>query len=303
MRHITDSISNMSLNVWSDGMGSWAYGFMEPLLARTFPGTVITYDNKKERKPDLVIRSHFFGIEKAPAYSCPYILWSGESRTVPKLPDHDPLVEFNTIHSGRDNEIWFPQLITEISRTTRPDPVVWPKKYCCAYAFSNRVFERESLFLSMRIREPTCYSFGSSCPTRDNPFILKRDNRSRNGELFQSFGYVVAMENAVAPGYLTEKIGHAFCAGAVPIYWGDTATVNELFNPEAFINVSNFSSIKAASEHALQVWKDPHKLQRYLNAPITLNGKLADLEAVRTEYRPWQKPFVDRLRDAFPDLS
>jgi hypothetical protein len=293
----------MSLNVWSDGMGSWSYGFLKPLLARTFPGTTITYDDAKERTPDLVVRSLFRGMESAPPYSCPYILWSGESRPVPKLPDRDPLVEFNTFHSSRDNEIWLPQLVAEIEHTVRPDPVVWPKKYCCAYAFSNRVFERESLFLSMRIREPTCYSFGSSCPTRDNPFMLGRADRSRNGELFQSFGYVVAMENAVVPGYLTEKIGYAFKAGAVPIYWGDTATVSDIFNPAAFIDVSTFTSTKAAADYALHVWQDPHKLQRYLDAPMTLNGRLADIEAVRTEYRPWQKLFVDRLRDAFPDLS
>jgi hypothetical protein len=36
---------------------------------------------------------------------------------------------------------------------------------------------------------------------------------------------------------------------------------------------------------------------------MTVNDRLAELETVRTEYQPWQKPFVDRLRDAFPDLS
>lgn len=291
------------MNVWSDGMGSWSYGFLKPLLARTFPGTTITYDSKKEKVPDLVVRSHFRSHESTPEYSCPYIVWSGESRPVDKLPDRDPLVEFNTFHSNRDNEIWFPHIIAEIEHTARPDPIVWPKKYCCAYAFSNRVFERESLFCYMRIREPTCYSFGSSCHTRDNPFELSRTDRSRNGERFQPFGYVVAMENVVAPGYLTEKIGYAFMAGAVPIYWGDKATVTELFNPDSFINVNDFASVNAAAEYALQTWRDPHKMRRYLDAPITVNSLLEDMEAVRTEYRPWQKPFVDKLRDAFPDLS
>lgn len=89
----------------------------------------------------------------------------------------------------------------------------------------------------------------------------------------------------------------------MPIYWGDTATVSDLFNPASFINVCDFASPSAAADYTVQVWRDPHKLRRYMDAPMTLNERLADYEAVRTEYRPWQKPFVDRLRDAFPDLS
>jgi hypothetical protein len=293
----------MSLNVWSDGMGSWSYDFMKPLLARTFPGTTITYDTAKEREPDLVIRSHFQGHERTPAYSCPYIAWSGEAYPVSKVAGREPLIELNSAHTGRENELWFPQLVAEIAHTARPDPVAWPKERCCAYAFSNHVRPRVELFQRMRAQEMTCHAFGRSCRTPNNPFELGRDDRARNGELFQPYAFVVGMENRVASGYLTEKIGYAFKAGAVPIYWGDTATVNELFNPESFINVSEFASPAAAADYAVQVWRDPHKLRRYLDAPMTVNDRLAELETVRTEYRPWQKPFVDRLRDAFPDLS
>lgn len=293
-----------TLNVWSDGMGSWSYDIVKPLLARTFPGTVITYDERKEHQPDLVVRSHFQGHERTPAYSCPYITWSGESYPVAKVPGREPLLELNTAHTGRDNEIWFPHLVSEIARTIRPASV-GPKERCCVYAFGNRVPQREELFRRMRAQEPTCHAVGSSCFTPDNPFVLGRSARSQNGAIFHAYGYgfVVAMENKVAPGYLTEKIGHAYMAGAVPIYWGDTATVSDLFNPESFINVGDFASPSAAADYAIQVWRDPHKLRCYLDAPMTVNGRLADYEAVRTEYRPWQKPFVDRMREAFPDLS
>ena len=214
-----------------------------------------------------------------------------------------PLLELNTAYTGRHNEIWFPHLVAELNHTARPELLTWPKRWCAAYAFSNRVHEREDLFRHMRALEPTCYSFGRSCYTTDSPFKLSRVLRNQNSKAFCDFGCVVAMENMVAPGYLTEKIGHAFNSGTVPIYWGDTATVSDIFNPAAFINVSDFSSPAVAAEYAVQVWRDPHKLRPYLDAPITLNNRLADYEAVRTEYRPWQKPFMDRLRDAFPDLS
>ena len=291
----------MALNVGSDGMGSWCFGPMEPFLRRTFPHTAITFDPAKPY--DLVFRSHFISMESIKSYNCPYILWSGESRPVIPLADLDPLFELNTFHSQRPNSIHFPHLITELRQTRRPDLDLSTKKYCCAYAFSNCVVEREQLFRSMRRLEPTCYSFGRSCPTPDRPFVAPAKVRSQNAFLFKEFAFNVAMENAIVPGYMTEKIGYAFCSGSVPIYWGDTETVNEFFNPAAFLNVSDYASPKDAGETAVHIWRDRQKFQRYLDAPISVNTKLADYEAIYTGYRPWQKPIVDILRDTFPDLS
>lgn len=293
----------MTLNIGSEGMGSWFYDILKPIMARTFPHTTITYENS--RPADLVIRSHFFSRElpRAENAKAPYITWSGESYTVPHRPGQDPLLEFNTAVTGRPNEIWFPHLVTEIPFTERPVTQIADKRWCAAYAFGHRVPERERLFWSMRVREPTCYGFGASCRSADAPFVLPVAQRSENGRAFRDFGFIVAMENKIAPRYLTEKIGYAFLSGSVPIYWGDRAAVEDFFNPASFVNVLDFASPDAAGAHCVELWRDPMKLQPYLDAPIRLNNRLADYEAVRTEYRPWQKPIVDVLRDTFPDLS
>lgn len=292
----------MSLNIGSDGMGSWGYGLVKPLLARTFPNTDITYD--KDKSFDLVVRSHFQRIEPTQNYTCPYITWSGEAYRVNSRPDYSPLIEINTAYHNIPNSLYIPHLITEIYHTERPVSHT-KKNYCCAFAFSNRVSEREQLFIGMRKREPTCYSFGASVPTRDNPFSLPHNERGKNGEIFKKhgFGYVIAMENSIQSGYITEKIGHAFLADSVPIYWGDSSAISEMFNPESFINVLDYPTIDKAAEAAVHIWNDPQKYQKYLDAPIIVNNKLADLEAIYTEYRPWQKLFVDTLRDTFPDHS
>jgi hypothetical protein len=282
-------------------MGSWSYGFLDPLFQRTFPHTRIVHDDR--RAPDLVVRSHFTRMEQLSAYSCPYITWSGEVPPVALLSDRAPLFEVNTAQSGRPNEVWFPHLVAEIERTDRPTVIASPKRWCCAYAFTARIPEREQFFRALRAREPTCYAFGPSCKTHDNPFEVLRSSRQQNGSHFKEFAHCVAMENCVAPGYMTEKIGFAYLAGTVPIYRGDTATVNDFFNPASFINVSDFPSLEAAADHVVETWRDPQKLQKYLDVPVTLTDRLRDYEAIRTEYRPWQKPMVDALREAFPDLS
>ena len=59
--------------------------------------------------------------------------------------------------------------------------------------------------------------------------------------------FVIAFENSVLDGYLSEKIVNAFLAKSVPIYFGHRDTVLELFNPDAFIDCS------IDSRHARQV--------------------------------------------------
>ena len=295
------SASNSSLNVGSDGMGSWAFDFLEPFLKRTFPKTNITFDNTTP--PDLVILSHFKNLETAPPYACPYIVWSGESQMVPLLEDHQPLFELNNFYCSRPNSVYFPYLFVEVRETARPPSHAIAKKYCCAYANSNPIFEREFLFWRMRTLEPTCYAFGSCSFTPDNPFDAPAGKRKENNHFFTDFGFTVAMENAIVPGYLTEKIGFAFCAGTVPIYCGDTEIVNTFFNPASFLNVRDYVSVPAAAEYAVHIWQDKHKLQKMLDAPIRVSNHLAEYEAIYTECRPWQIPMVDALRTEFPDLS
>jgi hypothetical protein len=290
------------LVIGSDGKGSWTKDFLTPLFKRTFPHTKIMYDT--EQTPDIVIRSHFHTLEKEPAYTCPYIVWSGESYRVKHKHDYSPILEINTVNDySIQNNLYIPHIIAEFnSIITRPTQIL-PKKNCCAYTFSNRVPERERFFWAMRIKEPTCFAFGASCHTRDNPFELPMNRRGENSTAFKDFGFLVAMENKIAPGYLTEKIGYAYNSGTVPIYWGDSETVSTFFNPASYIDVSNYTNPDKAAEYALEVWRDPQKLQKYLDAPITLNSMLEDYFAIYTDYRLWQKPFVDILRETFPDLS
>ncbi len=50
------------------------------------------------------------------------------------------------------------------------------------------------------------------------------------------------MKNSSHPGYYTEKLIEGFAAKTVPIYWGDPH-IEEIFNPNAFINLSDCESI------------------------------------------------------------
>lgn len=292
------------LNVGSEGMGRWVFHMIDPLLQRSFPHTTIQHDSTKPY--DLVIRSHFLNQERIRPYSCPYITWSGESERVRHLGSHAPLLEINTTHVPQiSNNIYIPHLVAEVKKTVRPDSIlVSDKKFCCSFAFSNHIPIREHLFHKMRSLEPTCYAFGRSCYTNDNPFELPSSSRDQNSQKFSSFLFNVGMENKVAPGYITEKIAYAFNSGSIPIYWGDDDIVNDFFNPASFLNVNDYKSPEAAATAAVEIWRDPQKAQRYLDAPIRINNRLQTYEDIydpTAEDSLWMIPFIHRLRDAFPD--
>ena len=276
-------------------MGRWGFGLVDKLLRITFPGIEISHDSS--RKPDLVVSSHFRQDETL-EFSCPYITWSGEPYRVSKFKDLEPLCEINTFDCDESNAVYCP-LLAQDSKTVRCPQQASDKKYCCAYAFSNIIPTREQLFNSMRKIEATCYGFGNSCRTYDNPFDLPRANRFENSRAFKDFGLIVALENEQKSGYFTEKIGMAFESGSVPIYDSSNG-IDRFINRESYFDVSAYADLGKAGEAAVHIWKDKQKLQRYLDAPVRVNKYLDQFEINNiNESRPWMKPFIDALSDHF----
>mmetsp|Transcript_12125 Transcript_12125/g.44255 ORF Transcript_12125/g.44255 Transcript_12125/m.44255 type:complete len:274 (+) Transcript_12125:802-1623(+) len=91
--------------------------------------------------------------------------------------------------------------------------------------------------------------------------------RGRNGydtsiEIQSGYKFVIAFENSVLDGYLSEKIVNAFLAKSIPIYFGHKTTVLEVFNKDAFIDCS------IEPEHARvpmnsQAPRDHYRSQQY----------------------------------------
>lgn len=92
-----------------------------------------------------------------------------------------------------------------------------------------------------------------------------------NADTFSRYRFVLAMENAAEPGYVSEKLFIAFVSGAVPIYWG-SEDVFDVFNPQAFIfwNESNSSSTINRLKYLESNRSAYEEMQRH---PFLLNGK------------------------------
>lgn len=127
----------------------------------------------------------------------------------------------------------------------------------------------------------------------------------------------IAFENSSTPGYLTEKLLHAFTAHTIPVYWGDPTVVQD-FNPKSFVNCHDFKSIDEVVEYIKYLDKNNDAYTGMLEQPCFVEGKEPDFlkkenimnflinifdqpkeEAYRRNRYYWGKRYQDEQYTAF----
>ncbi|HEU6447236.1 MAG TPA: glycosyltransferase family 10 [Verrucomicrobiae bacterium] len=142
-----------------------------------------------------------------------------------------------------------------------------PKEFFCNFIYSNAKAQRRIEFFKKlshykRVEAPANVE-------QNRPPLPKANERGGylEKQRFQSrCKFTMAFENAAYPGYTTEKLSDAFVARSVPIYWGNPR-VEEIFNPDSFINVNQFKSDEEAIEFIRAVDEDDQLYQKIWSAP------------------------------------
>jgi hypothetical protein len=156
--------------------------------------------------------------------------------------------------------------------------------------------KRAAAFLSSHMREPRNTLFNavnSVLPVNGFGPHFNKDIKSHHHSgilkevLLQDFAFNLCPENAMYPGYYTEKIPEAFFAKCLPITWADE-NVKVDFNPNAFINLApmswcNFSPLK-------DIINSPHTLAQYASQALLLKA-------------PSILPFRDFVKRVLEDAS
>lgn len=105
-----------------------------------------------------------------------------------------------------------------------------------------------------------------------NNNIGKRVNDKLSFDLTHKFSIVC--ENCSHPGYTTEKLVQAFAANCIPIYWGDPE-VTKVFNPKAFIEVKDLTSLDEVIERVKMIDNDDNLYKRMIKEPVYLDACLS----------------------------
>ena len=130
----------------------------------------------------------------------------------------------------------------------------------CNFIYSNKTGILRNIFFEKLSQ----YKFVDSGGNFNNNIGFKVGDKL---EFQKKFKFSIAFENSYGSGYTTEKIMDAFAAKTIPIYWGNPS-VNKDFNPKAFINVHDYSSLDEVVNEVIEIDNDDNLLLSYLSEPV-----------------------------------
>ena len=185
----------------------------------------------------------------------PYIYLSGEIKPPQINQRHKDCISLLTAMNKMPNVIYCPFIsqspylaeegkIRLYTNNNRPFKVA----YCCSRCLSFR----QNVFRKFAKKNKHCYALGNCCG-KMHERKRKVPGKWRDEGLiraYSQFDFVLAMENTVVDGYITEKIMNAYAAGAIPIYRG-TSAVKKFFNSASYVNLLDYKSVDKCVDHVL----------------------------------------------------
>lgn len=146
------------------------------------------------------------------------------------------------------------------------------KKHFCNFIYRNANAHpsRDALFHAL-CRYKMVHSLGDHLNNYKGDGLFCGDG---NGESWltssirmkSDYKFTISFENALYPGYVSEKLLTTFMANSVPIYWGNPDIADE-YNPEAFVNCHSFANISEVVDYVRYLDNTPEAYTAMLQAP------------------------------------
>lgn len=114
-------------------------------------------------------------------------------------------------------------------------------------------------------------------------YVIPRGHEAQKHkmEFLSKYRFNLCYENSSYPGYVTEKLAHAFVSGTVPIYWG-SPVVGVDFNTDAFINRHDFETDDEMLRYIIEIDNNMYLWLKIMNQPFfNPKNKFIDLDRFR----------------------
>jgi len=147
----------------------------------------------------------------------------------------------------------------DFSQKNQSSLAVWIQTNC-------KTLNQRELYVTELMKYIAVDSYGACLHNKDFPF---QDNRykaewgKRKINLMSQYLFVLVFENSNTVDYVTEKLFHAFLAGAIPVYMGAPNVEDFLPAPDSIIKVSDFSSAQQLANYLNFVANDYEVYNRY----------------------------------------
>ena len=139
--------------------------------------------------------------------------------------------------------------------------------YSQTVPYRNQLFEKISSYKRVDAAGPCLNNMdGWRVPSEPNRLVGKL-------EFLAKYKFTLAFENALWPGYVTEKLVDPFFAHSVPIYIGDP-TAKLFFNTDAYIDLTTFGTLGQAMEFVRDADNDDRLYLKLLSATAYRDNKL-----------------------------
>lgn len=223
------------------------------------------YEIEISEEPDYLFCS-CFGDKHFKYQNCVKILFLGEN-IVPDFNLYDYAMGFHYI-DFEDRYLRLPLYVLyeeriqdALKKHQYPEEYYLNKKKFCNFVVSNpnAAGERETMLDILNSYQTVDsggrYRNNVGGPVKDKNAFVKQ------------YRFSLAFENSTMSGYTTEKIMEAFAGDTIPIYWGSPRIAEE-FNPKAFINCHEFSSLEEVLDKVKEVNENEELYLEMIKAPI-----------------------------------
>jgi len=158
----------------------------------------------------------------------------------------------------------------ELLAPTKPAEIrLSERSGCCAFIGVMENSRRNALYELDRVMSTDIY--GASVGNRVKDKI----------QVASKYKFILAFENSISRGYVTEKLLEAHLTNAFPLYWGPKEV--DYFNAERYVNLSDFQGLTDFLEEIRRLDKSPEELTHKLSQPIL--SKRFDFDSVVSNLR------------------
>ena len=207
--------------------------------------------------PDFVFCSVLGSPFEYMKYNCPRIMFTGEPMSV-DFTAIDYFIGFDDIQFG-DRALRFPLFLMDMKgEGSVCEPLTEDearkqlneKEYFCNFIYGHQTISgiREQMFetISKYKRVESIGRFMNNMP--DGRTIVMYDKIP----FMRKCKFSIACESMRYPGFVSEKIVHAFDANTIPVYYGDP-DVGKTFNNESFLDLGRFADMESMMNKIIEI--------------------------------------------------
>jgi hypothetical protein len=265
-------------------------GFFPDIFAAFFPQVAAKYELVPAPDPQIIFFSVFapgfvpYVDQRRPSPFLAYprgnyvrVFITGEN-VEPDMTGCDLAITFSAL-TAHPNHLWLPLWVYENNATFfRPDLLIRPsdtdwdevtarKTRFCNFVYTNEMPFRNKVFTTLNAYRKIDAA-GKSQNNMGGWQVPLRPSRMQAKLAFlKDYKFTLAVENAIWPGYMTEKLVDPMYVNSIPIYLGDPLARLH-FDTNAYIDFTSFISLREMIAFVREVDNNRDLYLKILSTPV-----------------------------------